>query len=353
MIGFLYLPDFPAWAASRADQSFSLTAVYQRDRIIARSPDLAWAGMTIGMSVAQAQAQFPVARFVAYDPVQTTQLWHEVIREVYALTPFMYPLSQGQLAFRYLTTEECEALAKRFEAHIGRAETLVAARFAALHSHAGELTDIEAGTDADFVAGCDVALLRPWLPNDGIVVRLMQGGHQNIRTILGYTQDQWLDAYGTDGQKVHEILNPASFERELHNYVPPVAIRRSIQAENLTEKALMPFLASVARHILQDIRDVQTPRLVLEVTPVHSPTVLRYSRSLQNLGKTEADVLQLLLSMLTGPKRKKLNIGQLAYTLHGFAPAPFVRVDQRENQLSLFAAPSSASSRAAGYRVAS
>ncbi|MBN8587110.1 MAG: hypothetical protein J0L94_02185 [Rhodothermia bacterium] len=324
MIGYLYIQDFPAWVTARQNNRTQQTAVYQRNRISSRTPDLAEAGLTVGMSLEEAQSRFPDAHFAPLDPVMCTRIWHEVIQEVYALTPFMYPIAPGQLVFRYLTHEEAIELAAVLNAQVGCGENLNTAKFAAMYSQPGQLTDIPEGMGRDFLATCSIDILRSWLFNTEILDRLENGGYRSLSSIMGWTLEYWLLSYGEEGRAVHTVLHPPSYDRELHNFVPPVSIRRSLAVSTNNKKTdfLAECIASLVRNVLVDVQNVASPRLVLEVTPSTSSTVMRYSRSLQHIPRTEDEYNQLLSALLGSQKTGRGTIQNLTYTLHGFAPTP-------------------------------
>ncbi|HCR49165.1 MAG TPA: hypothetical protein DIW24_06030 [Bacteroidetes bacterium] len=334
MIGYLYIQDFPAWVIARQHSRTHKTAAFQRNRIVSRTPDLAEAGLMAGTPLDEARSRFQGALFESLDPVECTRVWHEVIQEVYALTPFMYPIAPGQLVFRYLTSEEAVDLAEQLHARVGCGENLSTAKFAAMYSLPGQLTDIPDGMGRDFLATCSIDVLRAWLFNTEILDRLEADGYSTLGTVIDWTLEYWISRYGEDGRIVFTALHPPSYDRELHNFVPPVSIRRSLALSTNAQKNdfFAECIASLVRNVLEDVQDIASPRLVLEVTPGMSNTVMRYSRSLQHIPQTEGEYNQLLSTLLSSSKTKKGTIQNLTYTLHGFAPTPFsLPVRNKEN----------------------
>jgi DNA polymerase-4 len=273
-----------------------------RPKVIAPDATARHAGVKAGMWAGQARALCPQAQLLPVEEARYRRIFLEITARLVEITARIEPEYQPTSAVWY--SDDRGALAHVVEAiqqqsgitvQIGIASTRFPARVAAGFATAGQQIEVEAGTEAAFLAGAPVNLL----PLDAQMRRrLPLLGIDTLGQLAALPGSAVQEQFGKHGRWLHDLARGKDI-RPLHPYQPPLTWQQRHDFEDgVTERGLlMRVLEEFSLRFRTDLPAHEAQQVLLLVK-TRDKRVLEQQRQAPQAIRDNLYLLRLLLSML-------------------------------------------------------
>lgn len=245
-LGILALAEpFPLWLAQRQGAG-SLLALTQSGKVIHASPAARRAGVKPGMVKEQARLRAQGLAVVAREALAEESGWAELLAELAELTPRLEAVGKGRV-WLDLPAAEAGWLAQAYGFRTGVSPGLEMALLAALATWPGEVREIAAGQEGEFLARLPLRLLAGVGLDPVSQNRLAWLGVKSAGELVNWKRSQ-LEAYlGAAGEAIWPYLH-GPWRRWVSLYRRPLQLRTAINFPASLEPAdYLPALAELAR----------------------------------------------------------------------------------------------------------
>ncbi|HXE73021.1 MAG TPA: hypothetical protein VNO81_10205, partial [Candidatus Nitrosotenuis sp.] len=243
LLGACYIPDFPVWALRFLEPSLRSREliVVSGGRVVARSQGPRRLGVEVGWPAERARALAPQA-LVRVDPGPALELAaEELLAELNRLTPWIEPVSAGQVVLGLDRPAEARPLARRLGLQIGLAEDRDTALLAALQAAPGQVLALAEEQGQAFRQGFPLARLVEIGISPRTVERLEWLGFPTVGSLARLSEAQ-LTRQFPEGARLHRMVRGAD-RRPVALYSPPPALTLAV---DLDPPQLEPGLAEAA-----------------------------------------------------------------------------------------------------------
>jgi len=239
--GCLWIPDFPVWAAVRADPSlqFQPVVVHRGGRIISLSEGARGRGVRCGWSITRAQSLLPQAVVLPLDSAACEFAREQVLSALYGLTPRIESVSSRHshhaLAFFEVPTrkaqrEKLSHLIEVWNASGGVATRRSIAELAAYLAPPGQTRTVAFGREDAFLDRVPMSILREAGIFSDTVQRLEWFGWHQVGHLRAMSRSQLLEQFEDGGRLLRfvHLSQRVAETRPVSNYLPPRTIEERL-----------------------------------------------------------------------------------------------------------------------------
>jgi hypothetical protein len=189
LFGYLWLPDFPVWAAVQSDvvEADTPVWVFRGGRLIAISEEARRRGVARGWTTTRASALVPQGISLPHDAAACAFAWEQVLAALYEHTPRIESVREGLAVFEVPTRKAEQRKLARWVAAIGGrcgvATGRALAELAAYTTPAGTIRNVDAGREAFFLNALPVETLEEAGISPHTIQRLRWFGWQSVGQI--------------------------------------------------------------------------------------------------------------------------------------------------------------------------
>jgi nucleotidyltransferase/DNA polymerase involved in DNA repair len=244
LIAALCFDPLPLYLAQRADPALARAALVcaEDGRVLHASAAAHRLGITPGMRLSGARMRVEGLRVVEPREPEVEHAWEGLLRELYAMTPWLEQGRRGRLFLR-LGAEEAQALAARYGIRVGVAAAREIAELAALSSRPGECRAVAPGDEEAFLMRLPLRFLKGVGASGKNLTRLSWLGLATAGELRRWSASQLRSYLGTEGDVLLPYLH-GPYRTHLHPHRPPEVLQRSLLFEEPARepRELLPAL---------------------------------------------------------------------------------------------------------------
>ncbi|MEJ2290845.1 MAG: hypothetical protein P8Y05_03895 [Deinococcales bacterium] len=326
LIAALCFDPLPLYLAQRADPTLTHAALVcaEDGRVLHASAAAHRLGVTPGMRLSGARMRVEGLRVVEPREPDVEHAWELLLRELYAVTPWLEQGRRGWLFLR-LGEEEARALAMRYATRVGVAAAREIAELAALSSRPGECRTVAPGDEEEFLARLPLRFLKGVGASGKNLTRLHWLGLATVGELRRWSVSQLRSYLGPEGDALLPYLH-GPYRTRLRPHRPPEVLQRSLTFEEPARepRELLPALERLSTALECALAGRAARRLTLTAgrdgkersatrlskRPLARARQIRQQAlfALQDSGAAEAGIERLTLE-LAAPRRLGLQSG--------------------------------------------
>jgi len=268
---FLYIADFPAWAAAVNEPQLrgKPLLIYRSGRVIAANAVARTLGVQSGWTLHKAQSLFPEVLSLPYHTAATGLAWEDVITALYRLTPCIEVVRPGSALLDLTPETAIVPLLRRWNAYgttqAGAADDRTTAELAALCAQPGTIHCVMTGASHDFLSTVPVERLAMVGVGSHTIERLGWFGWQTLAHLKLLSERQ-LTAQFPEGEVLFRYAQ-ASSTGKVATFVPPPTISTHYAFDEIVQEPhdVEPVLRLITETAWQQLRGRTTQMLTVQV----------------------------------------------------------------------------------------
>lgn len=265
VIAALCFDPLPLYLAQRTDPALAHAALVcvEDGRVLHASAAARRLGVTPGMRLSGARMRVEGLRVVQSREPEIEHAWGTLLRELHALTPWLEQGRRGRLFLR-LEVREARALADRYGARVGMADTREIAELAALSARPGEERVVENGGASGFLARLPLRFLKGVGVSGKNLTRLHWLGLATVGELARWNASQIRSYLGEEGDALLPYLH-GPYRTRLRAQRPPEVLQRSLAFEEPARepRELLPALERLSTALERALAGRAARRLTL------------------------------------------------------------------------------------------
>ena len=265
LIAALCFDPLPLYLAQRADPALAHAALVcvEEERVLHASAAAHRLGVTPGMRLSGARMRVEGLHVVQSREPEIEHAWETLLRELYAVTPWLEEGRRGRLFLR-LEAREAQALAERYDTRVGVAGACELAELAALSARPGEGRTVAPGGEADFLARLPLRFLKGVGVSGKNLTRLHWLGLTTVGELARWNASQIRSYLGEEGNALLPYLH-GPYRTRLRPHRPPEVLQRSLAFEEPAREPheLLPALERLSAALERALAGRAARRLTL------------------------------------------------------------------------------------------